>query len=86
MTEQSCRTGFLISLLSRALEKGFDTKIVRVTVLDPPEPGARCCRCHQRKTLYWYVEDADGCWGLVCSCCARALLEKMSQKGEAGHE
>jgi len=81
MTEQSCRTGFLISLLSRSLEKGFDAKMVRVTVLDPPELGARCCRCHQRKTLYWYVEDADGCWGLVCSGCGEVLLSQLKERG-----
>jgi hypothetical protein len=83
MTEQSDRTGFLISLLSRSLEKGFDAKIVRVTVLDPPEPGARCCRCQQRKTLHWYIEDCDGAWGLACGGCGEALLEKLRRRGDA---
>ena len=62
-------------------ERFNDDKIVRVLLLDPPELGATCCRCQLRKTLHWCVEEVDGCWGTVCSCCGEVLLSQLKERG-----
>jgi hypothetical protein len=59
-----------------------DDRIAKVTRLDPPEDGAECCRCRQRKILCWYVEDFDGSRGHVCQDCGGILLEKLRKRGE----
>lgn len=67
-------------------EEFNDDRIAKVTQLDPPEEGARCCRCKQRKTLYWYIEDFDKSQGYVCRDCGGILLEKLRKRDEGlGH-
>jgi hypothetical protein len=63
-------------------EEFDDDRIAKVTRLDPPEDGAECCRCKQRKILCWYVEDFDGSRGHVCQDCGGILLEKLRRRGE----
>ena len=82
MTLQSHDSGLFSPLLIHLQREGFnDDKIVCVLLLDPPELGATCCRCQLRKTLHWCVEEVDGCWGTVCSCCGEVLLSQLKARG-----